>query len=171
MAANEGESENFGQPAVGSKARCLRDFVQEIAPNITPENLKAMKRFLRDVISLNIGVNCDSPNELMGALSTCHCINDYDLDLLEDLLGVTGRDDILDLLRDFKKKCSSVLESITEERVGGISPGRNFKLNFKLNFKNIMRKLQIRISAYLHVPFQGCRSPEQTVIDIVISLI
>lgn len=127
MAAKDGESNlgvSTGEAVVASKARCLREFVTEIAPNITADNLKAMKRFLRGVISLNVGVECDSAGELIATLSTCHCMNDCDLDLLEDLLGVTGRDDNLNLLWDFRKKRPPSLDSIPEERVSEISPGR-----------------------------------------------
>lgn len=112
------------QPIPIIKATCFRDFVQEIVPKITVENLKAMKRFLRDVISLKIGVkNCDSPGGLLEELSRCHCVNECDLDMLEDLLGVTGRSDVLDMLREFKRKCPSVLESMSEETISELVPG------------------------------------------------
>lgn len=126
MAASREELDrSFGclYPATTSKFTCLRDFVQEIVPKFTGENLKAMKRFLRDVISLKIGVNCDSASELLEELLKCHCVNEYDLDLLEDLLGVTGRNDILDRLREFKKKWPSVLESMPEKAIDELIPG------------------------------------------------
>lgn len=119
MAASWEAIENGGScEAVSlSKAAYLQDFMQEIIPKITGENLKAMKRFMVDVISLNVGVVCDSAGEFLAELSKYHCINGHDLDLLEDLLGVTGRSDILDLLRGFKKKLPSVLESVSTEAV------------------------------------------------------
>lgn len=132
MAASREESDRaFGcYPVTTSKATCLREFVQEIVSKFSGENLKAMKRFLRDVISLKIGVNCDSAGELLEELLKCHCLNKYDLDLLEDLLGVTGRNDILDLLREYKKKWPSVLESMSEKAIGELISGKLAKIRF-----------------------------------------
>lgn len=113
----------FGFYPVSTKATCLREFVQEIVPKFTAENLKAMKRFLRDVISLKIGEGCISAGELLEELSKCHCVNEYDLDLLEDMLGVTGRNDLLDLLREFKRKWPSVLENMSEKAMDELIPG------------------------------------------------
>lgn len=126
MAARQDECDRaFGfYPVAQNKARCFRDFLQEIVPKITGENLKAMKRFLRDVIPLKIGVSCDSAGELVEELLSCHCLNEYDLDLLEDLLGVTGRNDILDLLREFKRKWPTVLESTSEKAIGELVAGK-----------------------------------------------
>ena len=126
MAARQEQWDHaFGfYPVTQNKARCFRDFLREILAKITGENLKAMKRFLRDVISLKIGVNCDSAGELVEELLSCHCLSEYDLDLLEDLLGVTGRNDILDLLREFKRKWPSVLESTSEKAIGELVAGK-----------------------------------------------
>ena len=115
----------FGfSPEAKTKARYFRDFLQEVIAKITGENLKAMKRFLRDVISLKIGVNCNSADELVEKLLSCHCLSEYDLDLLEDLLGVTGRNDILDLLREYKRKWPPVLESTSQKAIGELVAGR-----------------------------------------------
>lgn len=126
MAASKDENANGDNCRVvfSSKAKCFNDFMQEIASKFTVENLKAMKRFMADVISLKIGVECESASELLAELTKCHCINEHDLDLLEDLLGVTGRSDILDLLRVFKKKCPSFLESLSLEKVKELVPGK-----------------------------------------------
>lgn len=130
MAARQEETRDraFGiSPDTPNKARCFRDFLQEVIDKITGENLKAMKRFLRDVISLKIGVNCNSADELVEKLLSCHCLGEYDLDLLEDLLAVTGRNDILDLLREYKRKWPPVLESTSEKAIGELVAG---KLNY-----------------------------------------
>ena len=127
MAARQEETRDraFGScPVTQHKARCFRDLLQEITAKITAENLKAMKRFLRDVISLKIGVSCNSADELVEKLLSCHCLNEYDLDLLEDLLGVTGRNDILDLLREFKRKWPPVVESTSEKAIGELVAGK-----------------------------------------------
>lgn len=127
MAARQEETRDraFGSyPVTQSKARYFRHFLQEITAKITGENLKAMKRFLRDVISMKIGVNCNSADELVEKLLRCHCLNEYDLDLLEDLLGVTGRNDLLDLLREFKRKLPPVLESTSEKAIGELVAGK-----------------------------------------------
>lgn len=125
MAASRQESDRVlgCYPVTTSKTTCLREFVQEIVPKFTGENLKAMKRFLRDVISLKIGVNCESAAELLEELLKCHCLNEYDLDLLEDLLGVAARNDILDLLREFKRKWPSVLASMSEKAIDELISG------------------------------------------------
>ena len=109
---------------VTNGAKCFHDFIQEIAPKFTGENLKAMKRFMADVISLEIGVECDAASEFLAELSNYHSINEHDLDLLEDLLGVTGRSDILDLLSEFKKKCPAILESVSLEAVDNFVLGK-----------------------------------------------
>lgn len=111
-------------PVTQSKAGYFRYFLQDITAKITGENLKAMKRFLRDVISMKIDVNCNSADELVEKLLSCHCLNEYDLDLLEDLLGVTGRNDLLDLLREFKRKLPPVLESTSENAIGELVAGK-----------------------------------------------
>ena len=107
-----------------NKAGCFRDFLQEVIAKITGENLKAMKRFLRDVISLKVGVNCNSADELVEKLLSCHCLSEYDLDLLEDLLGVTGRSDSLDLLREYKRKWPPVVESTSEKAIRELVAGK-----------------------------------------------
>lgn len=115
----------FGfSPDTQNKAGCFRDFLQEVIAKITGENLKAMKRFLRDVISLKVGVNCNSADELVEKLLSCHCLSEYDLDLLEDLLGVTGRSDILDLLREYKRKWPPVVESTSEKAIRELVAGK-----------------------------------------------
>ena len=127
MAAKQEETRDcaFGfSPEAKTKARCFRDFLQEVIAKITGENLKAMKRFLRDVISLKIGVNCNSADELVEKLLSSHCLSKFDLDLLEDLLGVTGRNDILDLLREYKRKWPPVLESTSEKVIGELVAGK-----------------------------------------------
>lgn len=101
----------------------FHDFLLEIVPMFTEENLTAMKRFMKDVISLKIGVECEAARDLLGELWKSHCISEHDLDLLEDLLGVSGRRDILDMLRDYKKKCPSNLESMSTEPIGELIPG------------------------------------------------
>ena len=127
MAAKQEETRDcaFGfSPEAKTKARYFRDFLPEVLAKITGENLKAMTRFLRDVISLKIGVNCNSADELVEKLLSCHCLSEYDLDLLEDLLGVTGRNDILDLLRKYKRKWPPVLESTSQKAIGELVAGR-----------------------------------------------
>lgn len=115
----------FGfSPDTQNKAGCFRDFLQEVIAKITGENLKAMKRFLRDVISMKVGVNCNSADELVEKLLSCHCLSEYDLDLLEDLLGVTGRSDILDLLREYKRKWPPVVESTSEKAIRELVAGK-----------------------------------------------
>lgn len=109
---------------VTNRAKCFHDFIQKIVPKFTGENLKAMKRFMTDVISLKIGVECETASEFLAELSNYHCINEHDLDLLEDLLGVTGRSDILDLLSGFKKKCPAILESASLEAVDDFVLGK-----------------------------------------------
>lgn len=115
----------FGfSPDTQNKAGCFRDFLQEVIAKITGENLKAMKRCLRDVISMKVGVNCNSADELVEKLLSCHCLSEYDLDLLEDLLGVTGRSDILDLLREYKRKWPPVVESTSEKAIRELVAGK-----------------------------------------------
>lgn len=125
MAARKEEIQSTScRPVFSSRAKHFQDFVQEIVPKFTEENLKAMKRFMADVISLKIGVECESAGELLAELSKYHCINEHDLDLLEDMLGVAGRNEILDLLNRFKKKCPSSLESVSSEAVEKLIPGK-----------------------------------------------
>ena len=126
MAARQEETRDHGfgfSPDTKYKARCFRDFLQEVIAKITGENLKAMKRFLRDVISLKIGFNCNSADELVEKLLSCHCLSEYDLDLLEDLFGVTGRSDILHLLREYKRKWPPVVESTSEKAISELVAG------------------------------------------------
>lgn len=131
MAARQEETRDRGfgfSPDTQNKGRCFRDFLQEVICKITGENLKAMKRFLRDVISLKIVLNCNSADELVEKLLSCHCLNEYDLDLLEDLLCVTGRNDILDLLREYKRKWPPVLETTSEKAISELVAGKLLSL-------------------------------------------
>lgn len=105
------------QLSLTNKPRYFYDFMEEVVPKFTGENVKAMKRFMRDVISMKIDAKCQTARELFEELTRRNCINEYDVDLLEDLLGVAGRSDILNILNGFKKKCPVVPEFISPEAV------------------------------------------------------
>lgn len=114
---------------VVSEVRCFCEFVKEIVLSIIVDNLKVMKWFLWDVILLNVGVEFDFGGEFMVIFMICYCVNDYDLDFLEYLFGVIGRNDNLNMLWEFRRKCFLILGSILEERISEIFLGR-IRLNF-----------------------------------------
>lgn len=119
MAENGGGIEygRDGHLGLANKPKYFHDFVEEIVPKFSGENIKVMRRFMTDVISMKIAVECKTASEFLEELIRVNCINQYDMDLLEDLLGVAGRSDILNHLSGFKEKCPAVLESVSTEAV------------------------------------------------------
>ena len=100
------------------------DLLKQIIPMVTEENVKSMKRFLRDVIWCKIGDTCESPDQLFDELTRYHCINGYDVDLLEDLFDVAGRTDILKYLHEFKRKRAAIVECSSITEVDNLTPSK-----------------------------------------------
>lgn len=151
------------QLSLTNKPRYFYDFMEEVVPKFTGENVKAMKRFMRDVISMKIDAKCQTARELFEELTRRNCINEYDVDLLEDLLGVAGRSDILNILNGFKKKCPVVPEFISPEAVEKTVVGKLFTALTLRKFNQFIKKYSLR-HRNLYLPCKKNKNAENIVL-------
>ena len=116
-----------------SKLKPLFDeFLHKIIGEIDRKAVQAMKRYLTDVIGLQVTKNGQEPDEFVTQLRECGCISACDVDLLDDLLDVSGRNDCRQMLRDFVKRRPNAFESLCEDECLKIAAAPGNQMSFLL---------------------------------------
>ena len=108
MAAMRGCEEMAAQSSFSdlSLGTCFEKMLEKVAHMLSPDNLKVIKIKLKIKHSYS-GAECiDSSVEVLKRLVKDRFITDQDLDLLEDLLDMSGELDVLGVVSNFKTKRS-----------------------------------------------------------------
>lgn len=87
----------------------FNEFLKTISSLLHQEDFNVMRRFLYDIMSTRISEELANTEDLLHSLWRSRCINEDELDLLEDMLGVTNKKDVIQMLLEYKKRRSNKL--------------------------------------------------------------
>ena len=150
MAASQRQREGHGK--ISQLRELFDELLDQVILMIDRKTLHAMKRYLSDVISLNVGSKCQEASEFIKVLAAGRCISEHDVDLLEDLLEVSGLARGLSIVRGFTKKRPSGVEFLPVEDKEHSFTGKSdqFSWSFQFQFQFDCRSLCLCLTVHTY---------------------
>lgn len=104
----------------------FNEFLKTISSLLHQEDFNVMRRFLYDIMSTKISENLANSEDLLQSLWRSRCINEDELDLLQDMLGVTNKHDVIQMVLEYKKARSNKLRYLgLDEIAQGFDMGKS----------------------------------------------